>query len=243
MDGLILILALGAYLTSTVSGVIGMAGGTMLLGIMMVAGLDPVVAVPIHAVVQLVSNATRVQAFLQHVRWGPFLTVALVASPGPVLGLWLVKQLDADAIRLLMGCVILYATWAPKWGLKDLSERVAFALAGAVGGVLGVVVGAVGPLIAPFFLRGGFAKEQIIATKASCQAYLHVIKIVAFGFTGFSFSEQARLFVPMALATVAGTYTGRWLLGKLPDRFFFWFYKVVLTLLALRLILRATGRM
>ena len=236
MYPLIPILTVAAYLTSTVSGVVGMAGGAMLLGVMVVAGIEPAVAVPVHAVVQLTSNTTRAWAFLPNIRWRPFLYLAIAAAPGPVLGLWLLQHLDAGVVKLLMGVTILYATWAPRGSLGRLSEKTAFVLAGMVAGTLGVIVGATGPFLAPFFLRGGFLKEQIIGTKAACQMYIHVLKIVAFTAVGFSFRTHAGLAVPMALATVAGTFTGKWLLGKLSEGRFRLLYRSVLTVLALRLL-------
>ena len=63
--------------------------------------------------------------------------------------------------------------WAPKGGLAQLSERAAFGAAGALAGTLGVVIGATGPIIAPFLLREGWDNEEIIATKATGQAFIH----------------------------------------------------------------------
>lgn len=219
-----------------VSAIIGMAGGMVLLAVMLTAGLDPKVAVPVHAVVQLVSNGTRVIAQLKYVRWRPFLAMALAALPGPWLGMWLLQQLDADTVRLFTGMLVLYATWVPKWGIPDIGQTAAFLIAGALVGVLGVVVGAVGSILAPFFLRTGFEKEPLIATKAVCQAYSHILKIVAFGAAGFSFVEQARWIAPMAIATVAGTFLGTWLLQRISDRAFYWIYRAVLTVLGLKLV-------
>ena len=53
---------------------------------------------------------------------------------------------------------------------------------------------------------------------------------------GFSFSKHYSRFVPMALAVVAGTYTGKWILGKISEKSFVWLYKIVLTCLAIKLI-------
>jgi uncharacterized membrane protein YfcA len=236
VSALAIILTAAAYVASTISGFIGMAGGALLLGIMLIAGLEPAVAIPLHAVVQLVSNATRSYAHLPHVRWRMFLLFAIPAIPGPIVGLWLLERLEGDAITIILACLILYAAWAPKWGLHSLPTRWAFILAGTLAGMLGVVLGATGPLIAPFFLREGLNKEAIIATKAICQVHIHVIKIVAFGAVGFQFAEHWTLLAPMAVAVVAGTYTGKLILGRLSEKWFRWIYKIVLTALALRML-------
>ena len=229
-------LTLSAFLGATISGIVGMAGGAFLLGMMILLGLEPTVAIPVHALVQLVSNGTRVWAHRDHVRWRVVVPLALAALPGPLLGLWLLRQLDVAVVKGMMGAVILAAAWLPRGEIGRLNQRQAFALAGILGGILGVMVGAVGPLIAPFFLRGDFVKREIIATKAACQAYLHILKIVAFAGVGFSFAYHGGLVVPMAAATIAGTYLGKWLLSRISERGFVVLYRVVLSVLALRLV-------
>jgi uncharacterized membrane protein YfcA len=57
-----------AVLTSVVSGVMGMAGGMLLLAVMLLR-LEPAVAIPVHGVVQLVSNASRAFFLRRQVRW------------------------------------------------------------------------------------------------------------------------------------------------------------------------------
>jgi uncharacterized membrane protein YfcA len=236
----------GAFLTSVISGVVGMAGGAMLLGLLVLTGMAPAVAVPVHAAVQLAANLTRTWAHLPYVRWRPFLVHALAAIPAPLLGLWLLARLDVPTVEALMGGAMLVAAWVPRLSFARLPESVAFGMAGVVSGSLGVVVGAVGPLLAPFFLRDGFDKRQLIATKAVCSGYNHVLKLVAFSGLypiavagqsgGFDYAEHAPLLVPMALATVGGTYAGAWVLDKLSERTFVVLYRAVLTVMAAQLI-------
>ena len=52
------LLVLVAVATSALSAVVGMAGGITLLAIMLLY-MEPLVAIPLHAVVQLVSNGSR----------------------------------------------------------------------------------------------------------------------------------------------------------------------------------------
>ena len=232
-------LTLAAGIGATISGVVGMAGGTFLLAIMILLGVTHPVLIPLHATVQLISNTTRVIAHREHIHWKPFLILAAVAAPCPIIGLKIVDHLDFETTKQIMGALILYAAWAPKRNAGNLSERASFGLAGLLGGTLGVVVGAVGPLIAPFFLRSDMNKHNIIATKALCQAYLHIIKIIAFSSIGVEILDEWTTFLPMAAATIVGTYVGKWLLQRIEETKFRLLYKVVLTGLALRLILGA----
>jgi uncharacterized membrane protein YfcA len=235
-DVILAILVLTALIGATISGMIGMAGGMLLLSVMSNVGLALDLIIPVHGVVQLFSNGTRVVAYLKHVRWRPVLIVIIFAAPMPILGMWLREQISEDLTLMLIGAIVLYATWGPKRRAGNLPEWLAFTIVGVLCGIFGVVFGATGPIVAPFMLRTGWKKEEMIATSAFCQAYSHIIKIIAFGFTGFAFVDHATLIIPMCIAVVIGTWIGRWLLRKMPDSWFLIIYRTAITLLALRLI-------
>jgi len=64
------LVAIGAtvFVTAVLSGVLGMAGGIALLGVLLVY-LPPLVAIPLHGVIQLVSNGSRVIVQREHARF------------------------------------------------------------------------------------------------------------------------------------------------------------------------------
>ena len=62
-----IVLVVACVVTATISGILGMAGGVTLLGVM-TALLPAPVVVPLHGIVQLASNWTRTWAFRRHVR-------------------------------------------------------------------------------------------------------------------------------------------------------------------------------
>jgi len=231
-----LILVGSSFLGATISGFLGMGGGIFLLTILFLCGLDPAVAIPVHAMVQLSSNGSRAVLFRERVRWSAFRVFAVVALPFPFLGLALVNELDAETTKVLIGALVLFATWRRKGGGVPWSENRSFAAVGALAGTLGVVVGATGPLVAPFYLREGWSKEDIIATKAACQVFIHTQKIVAFGVIGFSFADELFYVAPLLIAVIFGTWCGKRILAHLSEDRFRMAYRVVLTGLALKLL-------
>ena len=96
--------------------------------------------------------------------------------------------------------------------------------------------GATGPLLAPFFLRDDFEKENVIATKAACQFWLHLLKIPAFLTLGFNYLEHAPLLVCLIVAVIVGTYGGKRILESVPPRWFVIAFQVVLSTIAIYLI-------
>ena len=64
-------LPLFAVITSIISAIIGMGGGILLLAIMTFF-LPIQIAIPIHGIVQLISNSSRVYLLRKHIKWNYF---------------------------------------------------------------------------------------------------------------------------------------------------------------------------
>ena len=236
----IALLCATSLLTAGVSAVLGMAGGIMLLAVMLLF-LDPAVAIPVHAIVQLTSNSSRAVVHAREIRRDLLWPFVLLLLPAGILTRPLAQHLPADALRRAIGCFVIVTTWRKRWlllgfDLERVPLRPRFALVGAGSGALGPLVGATGPFIAPFFLGIGLTRFQLIGTKAACQASGHVAKVILFGFAGFGFIEFGPLLLGMAAATITGTYLGTRLLHRLDDARFTQLYKLALTAVAIRLI-------
>jgi uncharacterized membrane protein YfcA len=242
IEGVTLALLGAVSLASAVlSAIVGMAGGIVLLSVMLLF-LEPLVAIPLHGAVQLVSNGSRSVIQRRHLRWDIVWRYTVLLLPMGFAGLWLARALPPEAARTLIGAFVLLATWAP--GLLLLGahpesanpHRRFFALGGVVGG-LNVTVGATGPLIAPFFLNLGLSRFALIGTKAACQGFGHLAKLVVFGVAGFAFAEWLGLLIVLSACVAAGTWLGSRLLHYVDEVWFVRAYKTVLTLVAARLVL------
>ena len=66
METLILITA--AFITSSISAVLGMGGGIILLGIMAIIIPEGYMVIALHGIIQLVSNTTRTYVFKVHLK-------------------------------------------------------------------------------------------------------------------------------------------------------------------------------
>ncbi len=218
-----------------------MAGGIILLSVM-VLFFEPVPAIALHGLIQLVSNASRSIIQRRHVQWRFTWRVALLLWPMGALGVQLTFALPPFVSRVLIGLFVLAATWRPAWLMlgthpdEILPER-RFVLLGGVVGFLGVLVGATGPLAAPFFLNLGLSRQGVVGTKAATQTLGHISKTLIFGFAGFAFGAYVPILVSMWLAVILGTWVGSRLLERVDERSFDVLYRGALTLVALRLVL------
>jgi uncharacterized membrane protein YfcA len=235
------ILCAVAFLTATLSAIIGMAGGITLLSVMLLY-FEPLVAIPLHGVIQLVSNSSRSIAQRKHIDWSILWRFSALLVPMGFLGLAVAESLPPTVARALIGLFVLLATWRPSWLLigthperSDIHRR--FIALGAVVGVINFTVGAAGPLIAPFFLRIGLTRQALIGTKAACQTVGHLAKIAIFGVAGFAFANYAVELALLSLCVIAGTWIGSQLLESVSETWFIRLYKTVLTLIAIRLVM------
>lgn len=237
MDTTFAVLTITAFLTATLSGVLGMGGGIMLLAVM--AGyFPPAVTIPFHGAVQLVSNVSRAAMSWRDIAWhilGPMIAGSIV---GAAIGSQVVVSLPEASYQFLMGAFILIFTWMPK--LKSAPRiRGKFFWVGGISTALSFIVGATGPLVAPFFLKEDLSKETIVATKAGGQAITHLLKVGVFSLFGFQLAQHLPLFLSMTVAVLLGTALGKALLNKLPERAFLLLFRVLITILAGRMLLRS----
>ena len=230
------ILTITALLTSIISGMTGMAGGTILLAF--IASLvETAYVVPLHATVQLISNSTRFLLFFKHIQWRIILFFLIGVLPGAFIGIYIFKLLDKNLIKLLMGIFILAVIYLPKSQKERESSFSHFLPIGFISGLIGIFFGAIGPFLAPFFVRKDVIKEELVATKAACQSIAHIIKISLFGFIGINILPYWHILLYLCLAVILGTIVGKKLLTKMSDVAFKRIFKVMLTIIALRIII------
>lgn len=199
--------------------------------------VDTAYVVPLHASIQLVNNSTRLILFFKHIKWKIMLFFVIGILPGAVCGIFIFKMLDANLVKLLMGVFILAITYMPKSKKQTAVSYALFLPVGFVSGFIGIFFGAIGPFIAPFFLRKDVIKEELVATKAACQAISHIIKIPLFGFIGINVFTAWPLFVCLSLTVIVGTIIGKRLLNKISDDMFRKIFKILLTIIGLKIVL------
>jgi uncharacterized membrane protein YfcA len=227
-----------------------MAGGMTLLSVMLLF-LPPLAAIPLHGAIQLASNFSRTVIQREHARYDLLWRYGWPLLPMGALGLLVAKEIPERALEAAIGTFVLVATWRPAWlafGSRGaLGTNARFTLLGFAAGFLNVTIGATGPLVAPFFLNLGLARQAVIGTQAGVQALGHLVKLALYGAFGFAFREHLALLVLASACAIAGTWVGSRLLDRISEAWFTRLYRSVLTLLALQLVLGAawvvvTGR-
>ncbi len=234
MDSALLIVA--AFLSSSLTAILGLGGGMLLISFMSVF-LPPAAIVPIHGVVQFVSNASRSAFSSRDIRkdllW-PFLAGGLI---GTLVGSRLILRIPSEFLPIPLGLFILLMTWLPQINRKLWFPGKFFSL-GFFQSFLTLFVGATGPLNLPFLVRAGLTRDQLVVTGAAFMTIVHLVKIITFGLLGFAFAPYLSLMALMIIAVISGSYVGTRLRHHVPEQLFLKTFKLLITLLAIRMIVK-----
>ena len=110
MTSLLSLAALSAIgLTSAlISGMTGLAGGVLLLSVLLMS-FPLEVVIPLHALVQVLANLSRVLMLREHIEWRIWRAFNLLTIPAGLIGAYSVSYLPRPLIKGLVGAVVLLA--------------------------------------------------------------------------------------------------------------------------------------
>lgn len=210
--------------TALLSGVLGMAGGFILLGVMLHL-LAVEAAMTLHGLAQLSSNASRGVLHLKHIRartvlfygCGLFVATAIFAAFRFII--------DKDILYLCVAMLTFIMLAIPRNLALDAARDSHACIAGLSIGSLQLLTGAGGALFDAFFARSDMSRHQVIATKAACMTMSHIAKIVFFGMLAGGLSHLQNMmpwwFLPAVfVCAVTGTVLSKPLIDRLTDHSF-----------------------
>ena len=227
-------LTFASFATAFIGVFTGTAGGVILLALM-ASVMPPAVLVPVHTVVQLGSGVTRTIIMWRHVMHTtvpPFIVGAMV---GAAVGAKSFVALPTNWLLGIIGAFILIVTWMPKLGRMG-AERGRFAVLGFAATFLGMFVSATGTLITPFVASAAPDRRNHAATQGALMVFVHIFKLVAFGFLGFAISSYLALMVAMVATGAVGNWLGEEALARTSEKRFRLFLKLFVTALAAHLV-------
>lgn len=232
-----LLMMLAAAIGAAITTALG-AGGGLLVLVILAQWLPPAALVPVHGMVQLGANLGRLGLAWRDVQW----PVVGAFAPGALVGAWLASQvlvtLPETLWLALIGGFVLVLAWLPRLPAALISLPGVVIAAGATT-FLSLFVGATGPLVAAFIRQMDKSRFETVSTFAACMAIQHAPKAVAFGALGFAMREWLGFVALLMASTVIGNLVGMRLLDRLADRRFHWLLKLVLSILAARLLWQA----
>jgi uncharacterized membrane protein YfcA len=218
--------------TSFLSGIFGMVGGLILMGILLM--LLPVpLAMSLHATTQMASNGWRAFLWRTHVKWAVLPGYLLGSSSAFAFLAWVAFSPPTEAVYIALGVLPFAAAALPQRWALDIERRGAPTLVGFLVMGLSVFAGVSGPVLDIFFVRTALDRRAIVATKAVTQTIGHGLKLAYFTLVIGADLEDPVLPLAVYAAAVAtafiGTSSARLVLDRLSNQIFLrWSRRLVL---------------
>ena len=217
---LYLLIIVSAFATSVLSGLVGMAGGVVLMAIL-INVLPVSSAMVLHGITQFTANGSRTLILRKYLLWR--------LLPGYVLGATLAVAgfsallfiPDASVVLILVGLFPWIARLQPKLAGLNITRPLSSLLCGLSVTSAQLLAGAAGPLLDMFYLNSGLDRQTVVANKAMTQTLGHLLRILYYGaIISIETVLPNWLFIAAAIVAVLGTRVGTWLLSHWDDERF-----------------------
>ena len=239
MDELIVagVIVVAALTASTLAAVAGFGGAAIMLPILVWAvGVRD--AVPLLTVAQLMGNLSRVWFNRGELSLPVVNRFALGAVPAAAVGGVIFATAPAEVLVRVLGFFLLLTVGYrhSPWGKNTRIALNGFLPLGTASGLISAIVGVVGPFMAPFFLAYGLVRGAYIGTETLATVVMHVVKLGVYG--GAELLNVGILLLGLAIGAVmfVGSYIGKRILIRMPERFFPYVIEGVLIVAGLRFI-------
>ena len=213
-----IVIVVAVVLTSMLSGVLGMAGGILLMALL-VSLKSIAAAMIIHGVVQALRTArargccdgtSRTEILPPYLLGAALSFGAFTTSRCCRTSRW---------VLIAIGALPWIALIVPKLNGLDVTRPATAAVCGSAVTAAQLFAGASGPLLDFFYLHAHLDRYQVVANKALTQTLGHLLKLVYYGgVVGVSGDGVDPLFLALSvLAAVLGTRLGTRLLDRVGD--------------------------
>jgi uncharacterized membrane protein YfcA len=215
------VLGAAIFLSSFVSGVFNMAGGMILLGVLLVF-FDVSTGMILFSILSTAGNFWRVATWWKHINWpiwfqytlGAFIALAalrfIAFVPSKAL-VYLILGLLPWMIELLL----------PRHWHPSIQWRGVPLFTGVTTTAIQLMAGNGGIFMDIFFQKSGLGRHATVATKSFCQSVGNLMRIFYFGtVAGIEDAIPLWFFVPAAVLAIGGTMLAPLVVNRMTDHSF-----------------------
>ncbi|HID21183.1 MAG TPA: sulfite exporter TauE/SafE family protein [Planctomycetaceae bacterium] len=172
--------------------------------------------------VLLVGDAFAILFYRRHAQWNRLGELAPFVALGMVPGYIVLGTVDSDALRMLLGMIVLVLLGlhllSRRWGTDFLANHSGFGPAAGLVAGFGTAVGnAAGPVMSIYLVSRKLDKHQFMGTAAWFFAIVNLSKVPVFGGMGLITTETLRLDGLVVPVVVAGAFLGAAVLKRIPQ--------------------------
>jgi uncharacterized membrane protein YfcA len=199
-----------------ISGVFGIAGGMILLGVLLVF-LDVTTAMLLFTILQLTGNAWRTLHWRQHIRWPIFWRYALGATIAFGAMRYIAYVPDKAVVYILLGLLPFLVEAFPARLRPSIEWRGVPLFTGLATTFLQFVAGAGGLFLDIFFQKSLLDRKTVNATKAATQTFSTVLRGLYFGSMAGTGSLTPAMLAPAIGLAIFGSMLAPLVLERMTD--------------------------
>jgi uncharacterized membrane protein YfcA len=225
--------------SSFLSGVFGMAGGMVLIGVLLVF-FDVATAMILFSIIQIAANGWRALQWWSYVRWRIFWLYCLGGAVAFAV-LRLIEFIpDKALVYLLLGAMpfaveVLPASWRPNIEWRGVSF-----ITGIFTTVIQFISGVGGLFLDIFFQKSMLDRKTTLATKAVVQTASHILRLVYFvSLTGFGTGLETMPVLGAIVLAIGGTMLAPYVIERMTDDSFRQWTRFVIYTISIIYIARA----
>src|SRR4051812_22379021 len=203
--------------TSFISGLFGMAGGMILVGVLLVY-FDVATGMVIFSIIQFVANGWRAVLWARFVIWRIFFVYAAAAIISFAIMRYVAIIPSKAMVYLGLGALPFAIELLPKDWRPNIEWRGVPFITGVLTTVIQLLTRVGGLFLDIFFPKSMLDRKTTIATKAVTQTFSHVVRAVYFGsFVGVADAVPLWTYVPAIVLSIAGTTLAAQVLERMTD--------------------------
>ena len=224
-------------LSSFISGTFGMAGGMVLLGVILIY-FPVTTGMVLFSVIQFAANGGRALLWWRYVLWSIFFPYVI----GAVVAFALLRAIafvpNKAMVYFLLGLLPFAIEALPKNARPNIEWRGMPFITGFLTTIVQFMAGVGGPFLDVFFQKSMLDRKTTLATKAVTQTFSHVLRALYFGsFGAVHFVEEPWLYLVGIVVAVAGTSLTPLVIERMTDHGFRqWTRAIILTLSAVYVV-------
>ncbi|MCO6149143.1 sulfite exporter TauE/SafE family protein [Flavobacterium sp. NRK1] len=220
----IILLFVAVIIAFWISAIAG--GGASLIILPVLNILLPLSHIPFTLTIgTFTSSASRIAVFKKNIYWPLFFWFVPFSVPAVFLGVYFLRFLNPVYLQffiaffLLLNLVKFLKKKRSRETLKKQSVC-SIAIIGFCAGFISGITGAVGLLFNRFYLKLGLRKEQIVATRAANEIFIHLIKLLMYLYIGLYSEKAFVLGLVIAAASVLSALTLKYILPFVTEKTF-----------------------
>jgi uncharacterized membrane protein YfcA len=215
--GSLTLIAITIVGSSFISGIFGMAGGMILLGVLLLF-FDVITGMVLFSTIQLAANGWRAILWRRYARW-PIFWLYVVGAFLAFLAMRAIAFVpDKAMVYLALGVLPFLIELLPARARPNIEWRGVPFITGVLTTLVQLVAGVGGQFLDIFFQKSMLDRKTTVATKAVTQTFAHLLRLIYFGsLAGAVDVVPLWAHAPAIALAIIGTSLAPYVLERLTD--------------------------